>query len=80
VTGRRNVSRSPELAASALWKLGSAWLLVVFPFNFAHFADVAPDLLRFLASWITNDIARVLTILGTLGGVVFVPVNVTLYW
>jgi hypothetical protein len=41
---------------------------------------VVPDLLRFLASCITNDIARVLFIFGTLEGVVFVPVNVTLYW
>jgi hypothetical protein len=80
VTGRRNVSRPPELAASVFWIAGSAWLLFVFPFNFAHFADVVPDFLRFLVSWITNDIAWVLFLLGTLGGVVFLPVNAVLYW
>jgi hypothetical protein len=79
VTGRRNISRPPELAASALWIAGSAWLLFVFPFNFAHLADVVPEFLRFLVSWITNDIAWVLFLLGTLGGIVFAPVNVVLY-
>jgi hypothetical protein len=79
VTGRRNISRLPELAASVFWIAGSAWLLVAFPFNFAHFADVVPEFLRFLVSWITNDIAWALFLLGTLGGIVFAPVNVVLY-
>jgi hypothetical protein len=79
VTGRRNISRLPELAASALWVAGSAWLLAVFPFNFAHLTDVLPDFLRFLLSWITNDIAWVLFLLGILGGMGSVPVNVILY-
>jgi hypothetical protein len=41
-----------------------AWLLVVFPFEFAYFADVLPSFLRFLVQWISNDIARVLMVLG----------------
>jgi hypothetical protein len=79
VTGRRNISRLPELAASAFWVAGSIWLLAVFPFNFAHLADVLPEPLRFLLGWITNDIAWVLFILGILGGIGSVPVNVILY-
>ena len=42
----------------------TAWLLVVFPFEFAYFADVLPDSLSFLGQWISNDIARVLMVLG----------------
>ena len=42
----------------------TAWLLVVFPFEFAYFADVLPDSLKFLVQWISNDIARVLMVLG----------------
>lgn len=78
-TGRRNASRLPELAASVFWIVSSAWLLVVFPFNFAHFADVVPGFLQFLVSWITNDIAWLLFALGTAGGVVFTAVNARLY-
>ena len=39
------------------------WLIVVFPFEFTHFADVLPDFLRFLVQWISNEIALVLLIL-----------------
>ncbi|AFU58948.1 hypothetical protein Ngar_c20160 [Candidatus Nitrososphaera gargensis Ga9.2] len=78
-TGRRNISRLPELATSIFWIVSSVWLFYVFPFNFAHFADVVPEFLRFLVSWITNDIARILFILGILGGVAFISVNVMLY-
>jgi hypothetical protein len=52
---------------------------VVFPFNFAHFADIVSDFLAFLVSWITNDIARVLIAIGMLGGIVSVGINTVLY-
>jgi hypothetical protein len=39
------------------------WLLVVFPFEFAYFADVLPEPVRFLVMWISNDIARVIMVL-----------------
>ena len=44
--------------------LGLAWLLVVFPFDFAFIADVLPDSLKFLVQWISSDIARALMVLG----------------
>jgi len=43
--------------------IGAAWLFVVFPFDFAYFADVLPSFLRFLVQWISNDIARVVMVL-----------------
>jgi len=53
-----------------------AWLLVVFPFEFAYFADVVPESLRFLVQWITNDIAQLLMVAGIilhLGAAVYMP-------
>lgn len=44
--------------------VGFAWLFVVFPFDFAYFADMLPDGLRFLVQWISNDTARVLLVIG----------------
>ena len=38
--------------------VATVWLVVVFPFEFAFFADVLPGFLRFLVQWISNDIAR----------------------
>jgi hypothetical protein len=55
----------------------TAWLLVVFPFEFAYFADVLPESLRFLVQWISNDIARVLMVLAIivyLGAAVYCPI------
>ena len=54
-----------------------AWLLVVFSFEFAYFADVLPESLRFLVQWISNDIARVLMVLGIivhLGAAIYTPI------
>jgi len=39
------------------------WLIVIFPFQFTHFADVLPDFLRFLLQWISNEFAIVLLII-----------------
>jgi len=55
----------------------TAWLLVVFPFEFAYFADVLPESLRFLVGWISNDIARVLMVLAIiayLGAAIYCPI------
>ena len=79
VIGSRNSARVPEILASIFWIFSSVVLFVSFPFDFAHFADVIPDFLRFLVTWITNDIARVLFALGIVGGVVFTVINAGLY-
>jgi hypothetical protein len=39
------------------------WLIVIFPFEFTHFADVLPVFLRFIVQWISNEIALVLLLL-----------------
>jgi len=55
----------------------TTWLLVVFPFEFAYFADVLPESLRFLVGWISNDIARVLMVLAIiayLGAAIYCPI------
>ena len=64
ILGRRNLSTLFNLIGGPIFFIfGIIWLLVVFPFDFAHFADVAPDFLRFLVEWIDNNIARVLMVL-----------------
>ena len=40
------------------------WLFAVFPFEFAYFADILPNSIKFLLQWISNDIARVIMMLG----------------
>jgi len=64
VLGQRLLSRLFDTFGGIIFiAVATVWLTVVFPFNFAYFADVLPEGLRFLLQWISNDIARVLMVL-----------------
>lgn len=62
--GCKNLSRDFDIPGLFFVTVGIAWLFVVFPFDFAYFADMLPDFFRFLVQWISNDIAQVLMVLG----------------
>jgi hypothetical protein len=64
IVGQKNLSRDLDLGGLFFAAIAVAWLLVAFPFDFAHVADASPDSLRFLVQWISNDIARVLMALS----------------
>lgn len=78
IFGQRFLSRLFDVFGGIVFiTISIAWLLVVFPFEFAYFADVLPDFLRFLVQWISNDIARalmVLIIIVTLGAAIYAPI------
>ena len=67
ITGRKSGSRPFELGSAIFWMFTSIWLLVTFPFNFAHLADALPAFLRFALAWVSNDIGWVILLLSTLG-------------
>lgn len=73
VSGRQNPARPFEAAMNISLALGSLWLAIVFPFNFAHLADVLPPAVRFVLSWINNDIGRLVLILQVIIGIVLAP-------
>ena len=67
VFGRKNLSRDIDAFGGVIFvTLAGIGLFVVFPFEFAYFADVLPDSLRFLVQWFSNDIARVVIVLWTI--------------
>ncbi len=78
VLGRRLLSRLFDAFGGLIFAcIALAWLLVVFPFDFAYFPDVLPEFLRFLVQWISNDIFRVLLGLGIIvmgGAAVYTPI------
>jgi hypothetical protein len=64
---RKNISRDIDAFGGIIFvTIGGIWLLVVFPFEFSHFADILPDTIRFLVQWISNDIGRVVLVLWTI--------------
>ena len=77
--GRKNVVRLIDIIGGVPGVVAIAWLYIVFPFEFAYFADVLPEFLRFLVQWITNDIARILIILGTVVALINAIYNAILY-
>jgi hypothetical protein len=68
--GRKNLVRPFDAFGLIFFAVAITWLFVVYPFDFAYFADVLPSFLRFLLQWISNDIARVLIVLG----IIVIPV------
>ena len=79
VVGRKNVLRPFQTFQYVLGAAAGAWLFVVFPFDFSHLADVLPNFLRFLLLWISNDIARVLMVLGVILNLVMAIYTAILY-
>ncbi|UCE96912.1 MAG: hypothetical protein JSV51_04845 [Candidatus Bathyarchaeota archaeon] len=62
--GRRNFARLFEIFGAVFGTVVLAWFFVSFPFDFTYFANVLPSFLRFLLQWISNDIIRVLMVIG----------------
>ena len=71
----RNLIRLGDMFYNITVAIAAIWLFVVFPFDFAHLADVLPSFLRFLLQWISNDIALVLMVLA----IIVAPVMATYY-
>ena len=64
VLGQRLLSRLFDTFDGVIFiAVPTAWLTVIFPFDFTCFADVLPEFLRFLLQWISNDIARAIMVL-----------------
>lgn len=81
VTPRKDLVALVELIGALLFVAVAAWILIVFPLNFAHVADVIPTQFQFILSWLTNDIGRILVPLILLAGIIaFAVDSVKLSW
>lgn len=79
ISGRQNPARPFEVAMNISLAIGSLWLAIVFPFNFAHLTDVLPNAIQFIFAWITNDIGRVVLILQVIIGAIIAPMTMIKY-
>ncbi|MBM3128906.1 MAG: hypothetical protein FJ009_09830 [Chloroflexi bacterium] len=80
VTGRQNPARPFDAATNLSLAIGSLWLAIVFPFDFAHLTAVLPDAIRFIFGWITDDIGRFVLIAQVILGVIFAPLTMLTYF
>jgi hypothetical protein len=67
-TGRYNPARLFEAATNVALAFGSFWLIIIFPFEFAHLADMLPEGIRFVVAWLTNDLGRIVLALQVVIG------------
>ena len=78
VLGQRLLSRLFDTLGGLIFAaFATAWLVVVFPFEFEYFAEVLPDFLRMFVQWISNDIALIVLLLGIiayLGAAIYAPI------
>jgi len=65
-TGRRNIIRPFDVVGNLLFIISASYFLLNWPFDFGHFADGLPQSMQFIFSWITNDLAQLLLMLGVL--------------
>ena len=79
LVGGKNLARLFDVFGSVLITITLVWLYVVFPFDFSHFADVLPTFVRFLLQWISNDIARVLMVIGIIVAPIMMVYTAVLY-
>jgi len=79
IIGRKNRVRPIEMVGYLLWIAASVWLLAVFPFDFAHLADVLPGALQPLLDWVSNDFARIILVLSVIGGLIALFFTTMLY-
>lgn len=68
LSGYRNPARPFDAATNLSLAIGSLWLVIIFPFEFSHLADVLPGAIRFGLSWITNDFGKLVLILQVILG------------
>jgi hypothetical protein len=75
--GRRNAVRPLEVLSDGATALTAFWLIYVFPFNFTHFTDLFPSVLRGGFLWVTDPIgglAIFLVGMGSLVGLVYTSI------
>ncbi|MBN1677304.1 MAG: hypothetical protein JW880_02080 [Candidatus Thermoplasmatota archaeon] len=78
--GRKNSARPVDAAATAILVIGELYFLARFTFDFSHFADPFPNSLEFLLDWISPTLAKLLLILGVVGGSIFSVYHALMYF
>src|SRR5512138_3657286 len=56
LTGRRHPARLWAAASSLLTAVAALWLLINFPFSFAHFTDIMPGPFQWMFFWLNDAI------------------------
>ncbi len=64
IVGRKNPARLIEIGTNVVFLVAMLYLLVVFPFDFSHFAEPLPRWLEFLLEWVPSWLAKAVLAIG----------------
>ena len=70
LTGQRRPARPFEALSGLSMAAGSLWLVIAFPFEFAHLGDVLPGGLSSLLNWVPNALGRIMLALQVAVGLI----------
>lgn len=79
IQGKRNAARPLEAVTDLSLAIGSLWLRVAFPFNFAHLADPFPPAMRFAFDWINNNVGGWILVLQVVIGLLSCATTLAAY-
>ena len=79
VKGKKAPARPFDIFNSALFLVALIYFLATFPFDFSHLAVPLPASLEFLLSWVSNEIAKALMVLGIIGLLVALLIQTVQY-
>lgn len=79
VTNRRNDGRLWEAVNMAVFAAGGLYLLMLWPFDFSHFAEPLPRALEPALEWVTDSVARWVIGIGVAASAFFAPYTFLLY-
>lgn len=79
VTSRRNEARLFEVVSMAVFFFGGLYLLLLWPFDFAHFAEPLPRALEPALDWVSDTLAKWLTGIGVVASGFFCVYTLLLY-
>jgi hypothetical protein len=69
IQGRNETARKLDIISDVCLALGSLWLRITFPFDFAHLASVFPTSIQFAFGWVNNTIGQIILVLQVIIGV-----------
>ena len=79
IIGRKNLARPFDVLTLALFFVAGLYFLVVFPFDFTHFAEPFPRALEFLLDWISGTLAKWVIGIGVVASPFFSVYTFLLY-
>lgn len=79
IVGQRNVARFAEVVGSLVFAVAWTYLLTVFPFDFSQLWDYLPEPLGSALSWVSDDLVKLVVVVGIVFSIISVVYNLALY-